>query len=280
MEPTPASAPMHPCDRCGAFSALFPWGDGRYCAGCLERVKHPIERGGVTVGSLLSSALHLTRTVGLKVLLLGLCVYGPLEFLRWRLPTHHAVTGVVAEVASLLVDAVVLGLAIDSVRDEDRSSVPRAVARTLRRIGPMFLVLFLALLIDAVAAVFLVVPGIICMLSFSLVVPMALFERGSAPATLRGSWDRMKGHRLTTFAAFLVSGLPGLALLFAMIAWQVVWIFGHHGRLPPGGLPVGARVLNVAMEVALLVTGFITAAVYVKTRPEAREVLPARPVAE
>ena len=82
---------------------------------------------------------------------------------------------------------------------------------SLSKFPKLILVSIMYWVLVTLASLLLVIPGIILALAFSLVLPVAVFEKGSAVKALRRSSELTRGHRWNIFGAcFVISLLAGV----------------------------------------------------------------------
>ena len=86
-------------------------------------------------------------------------------------------------------------------------SLNEAYRWSLGKLPKLALASVLSWVITGVGFLFLVIPGIILSIVFSLVYPIAVFEKGSASDALRRSAQLTRGHRWNIFLAYFVIGL-------------------------------------------------------------------------
>jgi hypothetical protein len=81
----------------------------------------------------------------------------------------------------------------------------------LSKFPKLVLVSLLYWILITIASLLLVIPGIILGVAFSLVLPVAVFEKGSVVEALRRSSQLTRGHRWNIFGAcFVISLLAGV----------------------------------------------------------------------
>lgn len=262
----PPAAPAEICDRCGAFAELFPREDGRFCADCLERLKRPIERGEITVGSVFAGTWMLMKAAGPKSLLVLVAFSAPFVAMLVAWPEHPTLLGLAYAPVFLIVNVTIFGLCQASVEPGGQVQIGPALSRTVRRFWPLFAVDLMVAIAVNLGTLLLVVPGIILGLSFFVALPIVLHEDLRGVEAIGASYDRMKGHRLVTFVTILVAKLPQDLAFFAREFPRYVWLFHHPGlHLPPatGLVALGLRLLGVLCAILPL---FLVATLYAMTR--------------
>ena len=85
--------------------------------------------------------------------------------------------------------------------------VNEAYRWSLSKFPKLILVSLMYVILVGLASLLLVIPGIILGVAFSVALPVAVFEKGSAVDALRRSSQLTRGHRWDIFAASLVIGL-------------------------------------------------------------------------
>jgi len=86
-------------------------------------------------------------------------------------------------------------------------SLNEAYRWSLSKLPKLALASVLSWVITGLGFLFLIIPGIILSLTFALVYPIAVFEKGSASDALRRSAQLTRGHRWNIFLACFVIGL-------------------------------------------------------------------------
>lgn len=278
MEPTQRSpgavrqaVPCLPCDRCGAFAPLTERAGNRYCADCLARLRHTIELGEITVGSVLGGAWILARAVGGRVLLVTALLQLPMVAAHVAWSENQISLDLIALFWDVLVTSTVLTLAWAVVDPEQSPGILEALGRSVRLWASTSWAKILARIAWFLGLLFLIVPGVVLGLSFSLAVPVVLFERRLGIEALGISYDRMQGHRWVALGAYLVATLPAFVVAFAvlMVAGivEVARHGAHHASLSHS--PLLALAL-LTFHVLWTAVALVTASLYAKTRPEVR----------
>ena len=100
----------------------------------------------------------------------------------------------------------------------------------------------------------LVIPGIIVSLTFSLVYPVAIFEKGSAVDALRRSSQLTRGRRWNILGAYFVIWI--LVLVISTAAGSVASTFFINGLMfwPLG---VAIAIINAVFAEALTVLSLV-----------------------
>jgi hypothetical protein len=98
---------------------------------------------------------------------------------------------------------------------------------SLGKFPKLILVSLMYWVLVTLATLLLVIPGVILAVAFSLVLPVATFEKGSAVDALRRSFRLTRGHRWNIFGASFVIGL--LVGVIGLGLGGVVTIFALNG---------------------------------------------------
>lgn len=262
----PPAAPAEICDRCGAFAELFPREDGRFCADCLERLKRPIERGEITVGSVFAGTWMLFRTAGPKSLLVLFALSVPYLVLAQVWSGHRILFGYAYAPIFLVINVTILGLCQGSVEHDGRTQIGAAFSRAIGRFWPLVAVDLMVSIAVGVGILLLVVPGIILDLSFFVAIPIVLHEDHRGVEAIGVSYDRMKGHRLVTLVALLLARLPNFLVWLGWDLPRRVWAIRHPGLSPVPATGLAALGLHLVSVVGDVLPLFIIAALYAMTR--------------
>jgi len=132
----------------------------------------------------------------------------------------------------------------------------------LSKLGKLCLCVVMAWALEALGSVMLIIPGIILMLAFKLVYPMAVLEEGSAIEILKRSYNLTKGHRLKILGAtFVMSVLISFASapVTLVVSWLLLsgfhlWPIDVAGAIVSDILSQGATVLSLVIYISILRT--------------------------
>jgi len=121
-------------------------------------------------------------------------------------------------------------------------TIGEALRRGLGSFWPLSLAEMTATIRMMLGFFLLIVPGILWMLSYSLIVPAILVEGQKAMPSLRRSRDLVKGYRGKVFCVLMVIILLEL-ILGAGIGMISSWLFNPGSR---GGALLGSAINNLA----------------------------------
>jgi hypothetical protein len=126
-------------------------------------------------------------------------------------------------------------------------TIGAALSRAFKRLWTLALAQLSVTLRVLIGFVLLIIPGILWMLSYSLVVPVVMIEGGKAEASVKRSRELAKGNRMKVFAVlFVVSIIQGLAGYgIARLAYMFI-----DAQSPAGALLVAA--LGGVAQIALV----------------------------
>jgi len=124
----------------------------------------------------------------------------------------------------------------------------------LSKIPKLSLAEILSWILTLIGFVLLIVPGFIFSLAFTVVAPVAIFEKGSAVDALRRSWQLTKGHRWNILGASIVLGV--LISVISAAVTGVVTIFALNG-IAFWPLTVAAQIVSDIFARALTVLSLV-----------------------
>src|SRR6185369_15823017 len=146
----------------------------------------------------------------------------------WQLPLGLFVMQLVGNF--LMVPALFYSL-LKVIQTGNAPGINEAYRWSLGKLPKLALAAVISWLLTMLGFALLIIPGIILSIVFSLVYPVAVFEKGSAIDALRRSAYLTKGHRLSIFLAYLaisiligvismaVSGVGSLLLINGISVW-------------------------------------------------------------
>lgn len=145
-----------------------------------------------------------------------------------------------------------------------KPSLVRCLETGLRLFGPMIVISLVVGICVGIAAIFLIVPGVILWLYWSMALPTYVQERIGMFASLRRSAELTEGHRGNIFLIMFALGVG-----MAVINWIVSRIFGAADSQP-----IDALVQGLFATFNSAVTLTIIASIYVELRNVKDGVLP------
>ena len=123
-----------------------------------------------------------------------------------------------------------------SLARREPASAAHAWAQVAARLGAVISTGLLAVALVALGSLFLIVPGLLLAVGFSLAAPIALLEGISGRAALERSWRMLQGH--WRWALLLWAAIVAISLLASAAAALV----------PPGALrPLAASAVRVIL---------------------------------
>ncbi len=245
-----------PCDRCGAFEALSPSRDQQLCAPCIERLMHPIEQAPLELASLLEGVWQVFRNIWWMALLLVAAFEIPLLLLSYLTPASQFIDRF-SWFITILADGAIIFLALQVI--EGRTlSVKDALNQTVQRWGAVIWASILSNLVTLFMTLLLIVPGVLRALSYAVVLPIVLHDRGRGTDALSRSAALMEGSRAHVFLAWLILFFPPLVILVAYVGV---------------GIAVDETLINPSLEPTLLFDVLGPAAVVLSLVP--LKILPA-----
>ena len=131
-------------------------------------------------------------------------------------PGETMVVGAIQQIIGLIFVAAAFDLGLTRL-DGETPSVSGSLTLGLRKFLPLFLAILLQQLIVMVHSFFLIVPGIVKALSYSVIVPLVVSGEAGAISCLHESWLRLHGHRKNIAPLMIALWLPTLvASYFSM----------------------------------------------------------------
>lgn len=173
----------------------------------------------------------------------------------------------------------VLGLAIASLvqgvltratvaeSEGRKASVSECVRAALPVILPLIGLSILIAIGVMVGFIFLIVPGVMLYLAWSVAAPALVEERRGIPAAFRRSWELTRGSRWKIFAVMLILYII-YYLISGLFAILSMWILGGRGLSGIGqNLSAGFVVFNLVLAlITNLLWGAVQASLYVELR--------------
>ena len=131
----------------------------------------------------------------------------------WEVTTWSFLLGAAAEV--LMAPALIYGL-MKVLETGESPGIQESYRWGMNKLIKLSICALITGVLTALGYALCIIPGIIIMLSLSLVYPIAVLEGGSVAEILSQSSDMTRGHRLQILGAWIVLGLimiiPGLAI--------------------------------------------------------------------
>ncbi|MDF1564582.1 MAG: hypothetical protein P1V51_16170 [Deltaproteobacteria bacterium] len=264
--PPPRPAEPTPCDRCGTFEDLRPMRGQMLCAPCSEKVLHVIEREELSVGSLLSGVWMMLKELWLPCLALVAIFELPLLLLTALVPEAETVDRF-SWFITIIADGAMIILALRLIEGRE-ATVGIALSETMKRWGAMIWASILSNLITLLFTLLLIVPGVLRALSYAVILPVVLTDRGKGADALSDSAAMMEGHRapvfvtwLTLFAApfFFLALYVGVALFFQ-------GTFSEPPEVHPGVYTLIDLLGPAAIVVGLIPMKLLPAVLFAKVR--------------
>lgn len=177
-------------------------------------VSSPLGRTRLDANAVLKEAWALYRRLFGRSVLLGAVVLGAVHLLE-------ALAGVSQSGAAVSLLALVLGVAgiallqgglVEVVRGlhvdgDDDAALPAVLGRSSTRLGTLIAVSLLAGLGIGLAALLLVVPGVILATRWALAVPVAMLEDCTARGALSRSRELVRGNGWSVFKVLVAVGI-------------------------------------------------------------------------
>jgi len=188
-------------------------------------------------------------------------IFAPLEILKTlslepENVTWHSSAGTI--LLGLLCNALIAPSLIYALVTLMRTGVAPSLHESyrwgLKRLVPCSICALIAGLLIGLGTLLFVIPGIILLVAFELIYPMATLENGSPVEILKRSYETTKGHRWNIFWSILVLALLCLAVSFPINALSTVLIAEGISFWPLiAALAVLVDVINQASTVLALV---------------------------
>lgn len=149
-------------------------------------------------------------------------------------------------------------------------SVNEAYRWSLSKFPKLILASLISWTLTVIGFMLLVIPGIILSLTFSLVYPVAVFEKGSAVDALRRSSQLTRGRRWHIFGAYFVIWI--LVLVISVVASGIMNIFLLNG-VTFWPLVVMVAIVNAIFAEALTVCSLVIYLGILRTLESGRSVI-------
>ncbi len=121
-----------------------------------------------------------------------------------------------------------------------------AVRTSVRQLGSLLLISFLAGFAILGGLILCIIPGIVLWIGFTVMIPAFVVEDTRGTAALKRSWQLLKGRKGTVLGLLVVVGLAGLAVNFFLSIVQAI-------LTAPGGWMLDLVVATLAMLVTMIV---------------------------
>jgi hypothetical protein len=165
-----------------------------------------------------------------------------------------AMVGTVLGSLVLVVAAVVVGaasqaaavVALSQVYLDRPTSVRDAYSRVKGRIGVVLWLTCLMGLAIGVGFLFLIVPGILLALMWSLAIPVAVLENKGATDSMSRSAELSKGHRFRIFVIWLLFIILSVSVS-ALLQWPITLTVAMLTRGNPGATLVWFQTVSAVM---------------------------------
>lgn len=118
----------------------------------------------------------------------------------------------VVGIASILLYSILSKIAFDSIVGKPELS--EAVALSVRKFLPIFVMYILYVLIVVFGSILLIIPGIFLSIKLFYSQYFILFDNKGVIESLRSSWRMVKGNWRRTFALILIWGIMGAVTVF------------------------------------------------------------------
>ena len=204
----------------------------------LYRAHFALFVGIVALPHLITLALQLF--VGLRISSPGFGISAMLGTFLW---------GMILSVAALVVGAASQAatvVAVSQVYLDRPTSVGDAYSRVKGRIGIVLLLTFLMGLAIGVGFLFLIVPGILLALMWSLAIPVAVLEDKGIGDSMSRSAELTKGHRFRIFVIWLLFIILTVSVS-ALLQWPITLTVAMLTRGDPGAMLAGVQTVSAVM---------------------------------
>jgi ssDNA-binding Zn-finger/Zn-ribbon topoisomerase 1 len=194
------------CPRCGK-KAVLKWRSRRrsLCDACFVKVRHPIEKTGITVRAVLEGVVAIGRGAGPRMALAAMLCSLPIAALAWATDLPAMAIVFLVALVTLLARGTMIDLALAWL-DGERPSLGRAFGVGLRAwVGLFAAELFFQLTVLVWLVIGIGVGGILRALSYALIFPLIIDGEARSIDALELSKTRMKGHRWAALGAYLVT---------------------------------------------------------------------------
>lgn len=111
-----------------------------------------------------------------------------------------------------------------------KSDIHFSFEKSISRLGPFIGLMLLGGLIQGLASLFFIIPGIIVAIGFSCIIPIFIFEDKKVTESLQRSFDLTKDNRMKIFGLFVVTAILiclGMITVSAMLI-LIMNIFGSQ----------------------------------------------------
>lgn len=251
----PDTGPGATCARCGDYAPLRTVFGRGTCSSCVERLPRAVREAPTSVG-LARGALQLmsaTPAYGWVALLVAECTS---TLLVRAFAGLSFVFETLVAVALSVCGSLPLLIAYDRRLRGEPDDAKSALTHSVVAYSTALTTTFYASIVIGLAALMLLVPGIIFMLRYALAVPVVLHERKGGDAALKRSTAYMRGVMWPYLGAMSILLGPWMALLIvAEVSYGLV-----HPEEPGARGPLLLVPLELLVSVALGLAGAALAA--------------------
>lgn len=228
---------------------------------------HEVERTGTGSGALIVGVLQIYRQVWWPASYLAVAVALPITFLSVLIPTSTAPDRF-SWLLTIVADGAIVFLTWQVLEGRERLSPSTAFGQSLQRWGAMVWATIISNLIVLLFMLLLIVPGIMRAMSYLLVLPMVLADRGRGSDALSSSQRWMQGRRMDAFVAGLALAIPPIVILVVYIIAVVVLETYYEQALSPVvwlGYAVDI-VADILLTLSVVPLALLPAVLYSKLR--------------